>query len=617
MGSFHSELLCVGLIVQCAVSSLLADQIVDTTFNDNQNDMEFYWFCYDDSWRAGPTDRPQAAPQLAPTVIHGNYDEYARRSTPEDDWQIRDYEIQTGVSVGEPCASLPFTMGQSWEITEGGVTFMLTPYCGIGTALAGEGESIDLTGADSISFKIKSRVGAQRVRFMVHTLPMDIHSDKALNEAFEGGEFAYHQMEISAKPGEWTRYAACIGGDPTGIDIKQPVWVDGGVHQAGMMDFDITRCTKLVWEVVGEDGNVDTLDVADVKIISNWHKIVIDSVWIPTTDGPQEPYVMFSDFETAPVNESPLLTYWYAYSDIEYNGNTAVPEEYAQYNAATGHLNINFNQGSGSDGEGRAAAIKYTLGEEVTIDGHSVPAYVGIGCNLYDSAAVQYWNVVNAEICQQFSCVDIDINSIYFEYFNDGDNYLVFELLDIHDVGDADNPQRKFSRGNGSVHHINLPPTGAEWKKVNIPFSELIINRDADDFQDIPLDRTQLAKIQWKVQGAEGTQGTFGIDNIAFTETSNGVNVSKPHTVKTAGITTFYSNGAVQVSLSSGQKISRGTIELINLKGATVHSVSIQKSQTLSIPATTLSAGLYFVKVDGMGSDGAVIRKTSSLNIIK
>ena len=92
------------------------------------------------------------------------------------------------------------------------------------------------------------------------------------------------------------------------------------------------------------------------------------------------------------------------------------------------------------------------------------------------------------------------------------------ELRDINDVGDADNPNRKELRGPGIVYFRNLPATGGVWRKVLIPFDSLVIHDEWEGYNPIPLDKNNLAKIQWKVQGGQGTSGLYAIDNIYFPE---------------------------------------------------------------------------------------------------
>lgn len=58
-------------------------------------------------------------------------------------------------------------MGSSWT-TEPGVA---QPYVGMGTMLCIEGRSIDLTGATSIAFKIRSHTGPLDLRLKIASIP--------------------------------------------------------------------------------------------------------------------------------------------------------------------------------------------------------------------------------------------------------------------------------------------------------------------------------------------------------------------------------------------------------------------------------------------------------------
>ncbi len=612
MGLFNIKTAVIGLTSIFTASSLFADQVLDETFDDNAHEMEQYWYYYDDNAGTGEDDRPQSAPELAPSVIDVPFTEEERQSIEGDDWMVKDYEVQVDDHAGRACITMPFEMGDAWEVVKSTYSYVADPYCGIGAMLAPEGDSIDLTGVDSIGFWIKTREENVSINFKVQIKDMDDHSGKVLDEPWEGGEFAYHGYGFTTEADEWTYVSVYIGGEDTSeIDVKQPSWVNGEGHEAGVMAFDITQCTKLAWEVSADEGTVDTLDIADVRLIGDY-EFVSPTLWTETESTAPSGNCKFADFENTPYNESPLGTYWYAYNDAEIGGTSNVLEDYATLNPETGLLNLKFEEGNGVD-EGRAPALAYELGVPVDQEGTTVQGFVGIGCNLYDSLSATYWDAEAA-----------GATGVYFEYQTAGnDKYLVLELSDINDVGDVDDPDRRDSRGSGIVYYRNLPPTEGEWRKVFIPFDELIVHSDWEGYVDIPLDLTKLAKIQWKVQGAEETQGAFAIDNIAFPEVNEeswgalSVLMNRSNAMKAAGFDAMFNNGNIQVKLNNPAYTS-GTVDLVNVKGAVVRSASIARGADFAtLSAKNLSAGMYLVNLRAVDAKGNAIRKQTRINILQ
>ena len=462
--------------------------------------------------------------------------------------------------------------------------------------LAGEGKSLDLTGAASVKFKIRSHKSDLTIDFKIQTLNID-----------QDSSFGYYQSSITATP-NWEEVEVLI------TDLKQPSWATG----TKKFDWDIKNCTKLAWEVQQEDNpstTVDTLDVDDI-IITNY-TFVSPTVWRQTKAlSPLPTSGQFAVFETAPKNVSPLATYWYAYNDGAIGGNASVTGG-ATENLETGLLNLSLTAGTGSPGEsGTAPFLQYQLGKTIDKDGIPVQSFVGIGVNLYDSAQATYWDAKTD-----------GATSIYFHYMADGDaRYVTLELSDINDVADKDHPDRTDSdRGSGVVYYRNFLPTAGQWVAVEIPIDSLITHDDWETYHAIPLDKSKLAKLQFKVQGPEGVAGVFAVDNIYFpgvtkfvTDPNNKVIVHSSN-AKVSGINALYSNGKVNVNWNGNTALNNGKISLINTAGKVVAGSSFNKTNKLStsFPAAKLSSGMYFVKLNGIGANGKDVVMQSAVQIIK
>lgn len=605
MGIFKLKTAIAGLTSVLAASCLFADSPVDMAMDDDANEFEQYWYYYDDNAGIGENDRPQKAPTLNPSVIQSESTEGPREAFGDksDTWPVKKYTFLVTESMSKKCATMPFKMGDAWEAgycSKGEACAM--PFVGIGTMLAKDSASVDLTGAEKIKFLIKSRKNDLKVRFKIQTLQIDQFANKPADQ-LTGKEFGYYGVDFTVSPGDWQPQEIAIA------DLEIPTWAEE-------IDFDITKCTKLAWEVTGDDEHMeDTLDIAEVQIIGDY-EFVSPSIWTKTESERTE--FLFHTFDKTPYNQSPLKTYWYAYNDVEIGGTSQVTEDFAKRDDSTGLLKLEFLDDMGYDNKGKGAALEYELGKSVkqkssgSDDSVVVKGFVGIGCNLYDSAKCTYFDADSA-----------GVNGVYFEYMTDGDaKFITLEISDVNDVADKDNPDRKDTRGSGIVYYRNFPNTEGAWKRVYLPFSELIVHDDWKGYNEIPFDTKKLAKIQWKVQGAEGMSGAYAIDNIGFPDADfdiqNSVRSISAKVART-GFAALYRNGKIRVDWNSNTSFTSGKISVIDMKGAVVNSHSIANTRSLSttISADKLSAGIYLVKLNAMGADGKVFEKKSQINVLK
>ena len=103
--------------ILAAVGLLSADAVVDATFDDDQNDFDYYWYYYDDNAGVGPDDRPQIDSSLQPSVINVKYTERPRYAFGDsnDTWLVKEYVFETTEHKSKKCATMPFTFGEPWE----------------------------------------------------------------------------------------------------------------------------------------------------------------------------------------------------------------------------------------------------------------------------------------------------------------------------------------------------------------------------------------------------------------------------------------------------------------------------------------------------------------------
>lgn len=609
-----------GMLIAGLTSFLFADAVVDKAFDDNQNEFEYYWYYYDDNAGIGADDRPQIDPNGTPSIIDVEYKEKPRawKGDASDTWKVKDYKFVTGEHKSKKCAIVPYKLGDPWKASYCGSKICAMPYVGIGTMLTKDSSSIDLTGVENLYFYVKSAKKTLNMVVKVEILSINkLSTDHKIGDTYENGEFGYHEFSFTAEPGDWTLVEAPIS------SFKLPTWAKTPLSKKGIKESlteHLNEATKLAWELkVGDEEEAelvkeDTIFIADVYFTGSY-TFVSPTVWNKYENSlPSSPMGAFATFEKSPRNASPLGTYWYAYNDAEIGGNSSVDPDYATQDEETKRLTINFKPGTGSGGT-YGAALMYELGDPVKKnDSITILGFVGIGCNLYDSVSATY-----------FDATEKNVNSIYFEYFTDGDvKYVTFELSDINDVGDAQNPDRRDSRGSGIVYYRNfLPTTGGEWKKVLIPFDSLVVHSDWQGYNHIPLDKKNLAKIQWKVQGPKGMMGAFAIDNICFPgwEELGDVGVIRGRrsvTDANKGLYAIVKNGMVNVKWNTPLTITSGRISFVNSLGAVVDGINISNNNGIAdFKASNLGTGLYFVRLSGKDAAGKSVIMQMPVSIVK
>ena len=123
-----------GLTAVLIYSSLLFSKYIlldDHEDGTNSNELENYWYYYDDNTGIHEYDRPQADPASTPSVIDVPYTERLREAfgNPDDSVTIKDYSFTCNEEAGNKYATMPFILGNSWTTTSG----TALPYVGIVT----------------------------------------------------------------------------------------------------------------------------------------------------------------------------------------------------------------------------------------------------------------------------------------------------------------------------------------------------------------------------------------------------------------------------------------------------------------------------------------------------
>lgn len=599
------------LVLSLFSDKICADIVLDSTFDDPFNEFDYSWYYYDDNYRVGYHDRPQAAPQSVASVVDVPYTLRSRmfRGDTADTFKIKEYKFRTDSIGANHFATFPFTFGDAFTTPEG---WDAIPYAGIGTNLARSGKWIDLSGVEAISFKIRARKDSLSVTFNVQTFEIDsISSGNAEElEAEDDNPYGYYGVRNIPVTREFKEVKVWISGGTKGSgDLKPPTWAKRA------LPYNIKRITKLSWEISAEDNwrkKSDTIDIDDVVIVSsyfkNWKKPYL---WTKTVLRKLPDHDLFNSFDKErPDDIATSGTFWYAFTDVQYGGSSSVIDG-ATRNTSNSLYDLTQLNGTGYNGVSRGAKLTYRIGESVKrATDIEDRGFVGIGCNLYDSSTATYWDAAAQKV-----------KNMYFQYNTTGTiSFVTLEVRDNLDVGDKFNPGGKDSRGNGIIHFRRLPPTNGKWVTVNIPFDSLKIHYDYAAIKVAKLNTSKLAKIEWKVQGAEGITGTLAIDNVFFPcrvidygidkdmkfyecydekDDSVGVNHQAIKKNKRDFISVVASGSSLKILNANHNR--EWNIELIDCSGKRIATCS-GSGNNMTLPVNKISSGMYFVRIDSKQS---------------
>ncbi|HEX2959459.1 MAG TPA: T9SS type A sorting domain-containing protein [Chitinispirillaceae bacterium] len=596
----------VSILVQSLFSDTIwADIILDSTFDDKFNEFDYSWYYYDDNYRVGFTDRPQAAPQSVASVVDVPFTSRSRmfKGDTSDTHKVKIYKFRTDSIGVNHIATFPFTFGDVFTTPEG---WDANPYAGIGTNLARSGKWVDLTGVEKIRFKIRARKDSLSVTFKVQTFEIDsISSGNAteLHDEDNSPEGYYSVRNIPVSKVFEEKEIQISGGLMGCGELTPPEWA------VTALPYNIRRVTKLSWEISMEDNpdiKSDTVDIDDVVLVSSYIKNWNPYLWTKTVLRKLPDHDLFNSFDKDRFDDIATSgTFWYAFDDVQYGGSSIILYG-ATRNSSNSLYDLTLLNGTGYNGVSKGAKLTCRIGDAVKKTADSEDrGFVGIGCNLYDSSNAIYWNA-EAE----------KVNNLYFQYNTTGAiSFVTLEVRDNLDAGDKLNPDRKDSRGNGIVHFRRFPPTNGTWVTVNIPFDSLKIHQNWVTTTVARLNTSKLAKIEWKVQGAEGVTGTLAIDNVFFPCRVIDYGIDKElkkylcydEMDDSVGVTHQTMNKKTSehiIVLSSGSSLkiinanhrTDWNIELMDCSGKRIATCS-GSSDNITLPVNKLSSGMYFVRV--------------------
>jgi hypothetical protein len=594
---------CVLTALMLLSPSLFAQKLLVDDFSSgtNQNYLEEYWYYYDDNRGTKIDDRPLAAPRSRQSIINAPYSLVNREASGNkaDTFKIRNYAFCVKEQNGNKYGAMPFTFGEKWKASWG----YAEPYVRMGTMLAPDRKFINLYGATAVKFKLRSHVNDLTINFILQT--MDIAKDSSL---------AYYQTVVVIPKGSWIDFTVSIA------DLAQPAWATSAQTKSSL---DIQEATNFAWEVAGTNNPGITSDTVDID------DIVIEGVSLishPPNPPPSRPTTAaFCTFETIQHNETPLHTFWHAFDDLEYQGNSTITRG-AYKNPSNGLYNLDWVLGSGFGDDGYGPWIEFSLGKTLkhaAATGDSVPlqGFSGMGCDVYDSAGAIYLNAETGKFGSMGGTSGF--NSVYFEYIADGEfKNLTIEIRDIYDVPDKNNPDRKDSRGLGNVWHYDLPKSST-WRSAEVSLGSLVIDSIRKDYVPIPLDKTKLAKILFKARGSEGTAGIIQVDNIYFPGMScfgcTGMRQTQLPITHATAMGAFYKDGSIHIKGGPGGMFVKGTISLVDARGKVVLTQRCTSAAdfAMNMSGRNVPNGLYFVKANGMGGDGKPVSFLSAITLAK
>ena len=598
-----------------SASNTLVDDF--TSSPDNQNELDYYWDYYDDNLLQYSIDRPQAAPWTTPSIINVPYKLIPRNlfGDVSDTLHVKRYQFSTGSSGGNSFATMPFTFGEPWEASycsKGKACAV--PYVGITTMLAKQGAGLDLTGATAISFKIRSHVKTlEEVTFRVQTLDIDTYAEKRPEEG-QGDEFGYYGYPISVMPGDWQQFS---------INLSELALPGTWAHE---FEFDIRHCTRLTWDVrgYGLTGISDTIDIDDVWILGGTPGYpVTNDPWCRNVQS-RPSSGLLSNFETAPREKMSFGTSWYAFDDRDCGGTSRLSED-AGFDSVSRNYQLKWIEKTGFADSGYGAAVVAEFGKggrkyPLTGDTLNLLSYAGIACNLYDSATATYFDAERG----MFGSVANPgpARSIRFDYRTDDSYRLTLEVLDINDVPDRINPNRYESRGAGVVWHHELCSSPG-WKSVEIPFDSLHLRTDWAWCVPVPLDRRNLARLRFKVEGKQGMGGVVQIDNVCFpTAVASGAPNLRPSlTAGKPALHALYRNGIIRVTIPAGADYANLTLHVIDPRGRVVASqrmAAVGSDAVINMAGKVPAYGLYFIRLDrGRGPGGNSAHLSAPITLIR
>lgn len=471
---------------------------------------------------------------------------------------------------------LQFQYGTNKPVSCGG-TCSYGQMVGFGTQLiagtdpigAGEGKTLDMTGATGITFWAKASV-AMKVR-------VEITTTTVKDYAFHRGEVtvgtAWAQQVVMLTPG--------LGG------INQPSWT------TAPLVFDPAKVQKLQFQVSADDNatlTAGTLWLDNIQV--SGYSWVPASACIPCVGTVPGTGALLSDLEPGPgtppraANQNAAGGFWFAYNDVG-TRTVAAQSEYSEIfegadltDPKVPILKITPAKGAATSA---GAYIKFALGPTYS-DGGPAPVmpFVGLGTKTSDDLETMVMDATGS-------------TGINFDYWTDAASTFKFVRLEVK------SNQTDLGANKGVIHSVLLPATAGTWKTAIVPWSKLSLP-DWDEVPNklAPLKTSGISKFQWAVQDVPGTTGALAVDNVKIT----GLTTVPPLSIRAVGrasqgMKLSQAVGRLNVDFNIPGAAKAAQVSLVDLKGAVAASQSLTGNGSLqaSLDTRGLRSGLYTLHV--------------------
>jgi hypothetical protein len=465
-------------------------------------------------------------------------------------------------------AVMEYSLGDSVDKDD----YMLYPFVGVGFNFIGEGtKPYDLTGATAISFDIWADK-AMKVKFLVETSDLKSSDDK-LHSILEVGKTKEKKTVL-------------LTIDKTLPNaLKQEGWGTPKIKT-----YDPTTNLKIAFQLRGHpDENptfgkgtsgklyIDNFTIVGPVKIKKWAEL--DTVAIGTyksTDG------LLADFSEDEPTINRLAGEWFIYND-EDNGGTSKftkgfdPDDEKKFIADE----------AGGAGGTAGVSMAFELGPKLATDeGDSILPYVGIGCNILKGGRKGY----NAK--------GDGATGLYLEYKSN-----IYVNIELEDT---------VNRGSGVVYHAVLPPTGAKWAGVKIPFDSLKLQQWVTGTKP-ELATNNLKKIQFKLSDGAIKEGNFAFDNLYFTGAKFTGVIARHQRLMNNDINVNQTGNVLKVMFNNMRGVDGANVSLINTIGRVVASKSINmETMSCILPLYNNASGIYLLKISVNG-----IVKTAPIHIFR
>lgn len=575
-------LMCAMMLV--ASFKLFADALVDDCEGTNQDKFGYYWYFYDDN-----KDAAGAGSSTIPGVTKDATGEYVVAPTAAAG--------HTGGGI-----VLPYSLGPTKVPCGAGCGFN---YVGAGAMLCATGSTIDLTGATSITFWLKTSAAVQ-VDFMVNT-----------KEVETAGDFGYFHALVPPVPvaNTWTQVTvslvAGIGG------VTRPAWAE---QKNPGIAFNIKSIEKLQWQMH-----------SDQVLTTGPGQITLDDIWIKGTyvfvppdlcsacagapNSPSSPSALLSNFDKTPLNipskSNARGFYWFCYNDGA--GRTPPVSAPSEFSAITGGVDPTADPllppmliiGANGYNATNGADIKFTLGpayKKNSTDAATIQPFVGLGTNLWDDKTSS----------ENYNASADGATGVYFDYMLSSSDITASTVLRCEMYANL-------LAVDGSVHYIDLPATGAGvWKGASIPFDTLV-QPAWGTVTPVTFDPTIMKKIQWAVQSKPGTTGELAIDNVymigatKITPAGSAIKYQFNQSKSFDGFKPSIFNNTLKVTFTKG--MSNATITLVNTKGAIVARNFSANNLTAQVDVAGLAKGVYMLVVKANAKAGIEFNRTVPVTV--